>query len=96
MTIAAQSTENTGESDAAVPKATSNKVLVVHLWQEPDECAMCEAIGYHEWAVPWYCGPVAEGHSEGGYKTTCKPCPTRSENIVTGWPVTRHHLGTDG
>lgn len=35
---------------------------------------MCGAVGFHEHAVPWYCGPVAEGESEGGYKTVCKGC----------------------
>lgn len=54
-----------------------NAWLKVHLWQDPDECNMCGALGYHTNAVPWYCGPVAEGESEGGYKCVCKPCHDR-------------------
>lgn len=49
-------------------------VTVIHLWEEPTECNMCGAVGFHAHAVPWYCGPVAEGESEGGYKTVCKGC----------------------
>lgn len=49
-------------------------VTVINLWEEPDECNMCGAVGLHEYAVPWYCGPVAEGESEGAYKSVCKTC----------------------
>lgn len=57
--------------------AEGNAWLVVHLWQEPQECNMCGAVGHHRHAVPWYCGPVLEGGSEGGYKTVCEPCHDR-------------------
>lgn len=50
---------------------------VINLWAEPLECAMCGALGHWRHAVPWYCGPVAEGDSEGGYNTTCEPCHDR-------------------
>lgn len=49
-------------------------VTVVRLDYSPVECAMCESKGDHHHAVPWYCGPVMEGQSEGGYKTVCEPC----------------------
>lgn len=49
-------------------------VLIVHLWRDPDECSMCSGLGFHTHAVPWYCGPVAEGDSEGGCKTVCRSC----------------------
>lgn len=54
-----------------------SKVLCIHLWREPEECNMCGALGYLAHAVPWYCGPVAEGESEGGYKSVCKVCHDR-------------------
>jgi hypothetical protein len=41
------------------------------------ECAMCDAVGDWVDAVPYYCGPVAEGMSEGGYRCVCKPCHDR-------------------
>jgi len=49
-------------------------VNVTHVWEEPHECAMCGGLGFHAHAVPWYCGPVLEGESEGGYKIVCEPC----------------------
>jgi hypothetical protein len=52
-------------------------VTVIHLQGEPHECSMCGAVGFHEHAVPWYCGPVMEGDSDGGYKTVCKKCHDR-------------------
>lgn len=54
-------------------------VTVIDLNAEPYECAMCGSIGFHKHAVPWYCGPVLEGQSEGGYKSVCKPCHDRWE-----------------
>lgn len=57
--------------------ANDNKALVIHLWRDPDECNMCAALGFHSHAVPWYCGPVASGESEGGYKTVCEKCYDR-------------------
>ena len=59
--------------------ADGNSVLRIHLWRDPEECNMCGAEGYHSHAVPWYCGPVAEGDSEGGYKTVCPRCYGRWE-----------------
>lgn len=56
-----------------------NSFLRIHLWQEPDECNMCGALGYHHYAVPWYCGPVATGENEGGYKAVCERCYGRWE-----------------
>lgn len=53
-------------------------VRVVHLWPpDPIECAMCSAFGDWTWCVPYYCGPVAEGCSEGGYRSVCKKCHDR-------------------
>ena len=49
-------------------------VTVIYLWKEPIECNMCGVVGFHEHAIPWYYGPVAEGESDGGYKTVCKTC----------------------
>jgi hypothetical protein len=44
---------------------------------DPIECAMCEAVGDFSCAVPYYCGPVLEGQSEGGYRCVCGPCYAR-------------------
>lgn len=52
-------------------------VTVIDLSAEPDECSMCHAVDFHTHAVPWYCGPVREGQSEGGYKTVCRACHDR-------------------
>lgn len=64
-------------------------VTVIHLWQEQEECNMCGALGYHHKCVPWYCGPVAEGDSEGGYKSVCNSCYTRWER----WNDSLHYYG---
>jgi hypothetical protein len=52
-------------------------VTVVHLWVEPIDCAMCGKPTFDHFAVPWYCGPVATGESEGGYRSTCRCCHDR-------------------
>lgn len=44
---------------------------------DPIECAMCPNLGQWIFAVPYYCGVVREGCSEGGYKSVCKPCHDR-------------------
>ena len=54
-------------------------INVYRLWDEPEECNMCDSVGFHTHAVPWYCGPVQEGKSEGGYKVVCKPCHDKWE-----------------
>ena len=59
-------------------------VTVISLNEEEDECSMCGGLGFHRHAVPWYCGPVLEGQSEGGYKTVCEPCHDR----WTAWTET--------
>lgn len=52
-----------------------NTVLSVHLWEyDVVDCAMCEKETVHKYAVPWYCGPVAECENEGGYKCVCEQC----------------------
>lgn len=57
--------------------ADGNAVLIVHLWAGPDQCNVCGAEGFHSHAVPWYCGPVAMGASDGGYKSVCRSCYER-------------------
>lgn len=54
-----------------------NEWLIVRLWKEPNECGMCGALGDLRHAVPWCCGPVLEGDSDGGYETVCEPCHDR-------------------
>lgn len=41
------------------------------------ECAMCPAVGDWLHCVPYYCGPVADGCSHGGYRCVCPPCYDR-------------------
>lgn len=69
--------------------AEGNASLRIHLWRDPDECNMCGALGYHSHAVPWYCGPVAEGDSEGGYKAVCVRCYGRWE----AWDASLRYCG---
>lgn len=61
-------------NEAKGPTRRDGPVVVVHLWQEPEECNMCGTLGNHKHAVPWYCGPVPQGESEGGYKAVCERC----------------------
>jgi hypothetical protein len=51
----------------------------VHIMTPPlqIDCAMCEAVGDWLHCVPYYCGPVAEGCSEGGYRAVCPTCHNR-------------------
>ncbi|MGE0675056.1 MAG: hypothetical protein AB7O64_18590 [Methylibium sp.] len=69
--------------------ADGDSVLRIYLWRDPDECSMCGTLGYHSHAVPWYCGPVAYGESEGGYKTVCKRCHDRWE----AWDASLRYCG---
>lgn len=51
---------------------------VRHLWgEDPLECGMCEEPTFDHFAVPWYCGPVATGTEQAGYRVCCKPCHDR-------------------
>lgn len=53
---------------------------VRHLWPgDPVDCCMCEKPTHSRMCVPYYCGPVLEEQSEGGYKTACEPCYARWE-----------------
>jgi hypothetical protein len=64
-----------------IDAATGEVVMAVrHLWpEETVECCMCPQQADHSFAVPYYCGPVLEGHSEGGYKVACAWCYARWE-----------------
>ena len=69
--------------------ADGNASLRIHLWRDPDECNMCGALGYHHYAVPWYCGPVAQGDNEDGYKAVCERCYGRWE----AWDASLRYCG---
>lgn len=58
---------------------TSLALLIDLTPHQPIECAMCEAVGLFDCAVPYYCGPVLEGQSQGGYRCVCRPCYRRWE-----------------
>jgi hypothetical protein len=50
---------------------------VILLWpMPPADCCMCgkPCEGPKAWAVPYYCGPVPMGCSDGGYREACEPC----------------------
>jgi len=59
----------------------TEQIRVIYLSSRDVECAMCGISGIHSLAVPWYCGPVAEGESEGGYKDVCRPCFSKWESL---------------
>ena len=65
-----------------VVDATDGHVLasVRHLWpEEPSDCCICGKPTLDHFAVPYYCGPVRSGQSEGGYAPACQPCYARWE-----------------
>jgi hypothetical protein len=51
------------------------------------DCAMCATFGDWRHAVPWYCGPVAEGQSEGAYRAVCPTCYAAWEQWDAAWHV---------
>lgn len=62
---------------------------VRYLWpHEPADCCMCGRPTLSARAVPYYCGPVREGASEGGYSTACDRCADKWER----WNDTRELL----
>lgn len=44
---------------------------------EPSDCCMCGRSTFDHFAVPYYCGPVRSGKSEGGYAPACQRCYDR-------------------
>lgn len=44
---------------------------------EPSDCCMCGRSTFDHFAVPYYCGPVRSGKSEGGYAPACRRCYDR-------------------
>ena len=51
---------------------------VRYLWpQEPSECCMCDQPTHSTLAVPYYCGPVRDGQSEGCHAVACSACYQR-------------------
>lgn len=46
---------------------------------EPVQCCICERPTFSTFCVPFYCGAVREGCSEGGYNTACERCYARWE-----------------
>lgn len=73
--------------DFDVISCTDEKVVlrVRHLWPEdPVECCMCGRPTFSHLCVPYYCGPVAEGQSQGGYAVACGPCYGRWERWHDG------------
>lgn len=47
---------------------------IIELWPVVQDCGMCNTRGQFSHVVPYYCEPVPEGHSEGGYKFVCERC----------------------
>ena len=72
-----------------VDRETGQTVITVrHLWpDDPCECCMCDKLTFSDKAVPYYCGPVREGQSEGGYKTACDDCYAKWERWNDSFPA---------
>jgi hypothetical protein len=71
--------------DVVDSKTGESVMLVRHLWpQEPVDCCICEKPTYSSFCVPYYCGPVQSGKSQGGYKTACERCYARWEKWDDG------------
>jgi len=49
-------------------------IPVINLQQFSYDCAMCGKESNDKKAVPFYCEPVSEGESDGGYASVCDPC----------------------
>jgi hypothetical protein len=48
---------------------------VRYLWpEEPVDCCICGKPTFDHFGVPYYCGPVRSGKSEGGYRAACERC----------------------
>lgn len=61
-----------------VDEAGETVVTVYNLTPpEPCDCCICGRATLDRFAVPYYCGPVRSGKSEGGYAPACQRCYTR-------------------
>lgn len=72
---------NRGVNYDVIDRATGEAVLRVRYLtpQEPIDCCICGKPTFSTLAVPYYCGAVREGCSEGGYAVACQPCHDRWE-----------------
>lgn len=73
---------NSRGPDYDVIDASDGAVLarVRYLWPaEPVDCCICSRPTFSTLSVPYYCGAVREGCSEGGYAVACEPCYARWE-----------------
>lgn len=53
---------------------------VRRLWPEPPvQCCVCGRDTFSHLCVPYYCGPVRDGCSEGGHAPACERCYARWE-----------------
>jgi hypothetical protein len=60
-------------------------VTIVHLIHDTQvECCMCGRPTLSKLCVPYYCGPVREGCSAGGYDHACERCYARWERWNDG------------
>ena len=76
-----------------IDRATGDVLVRVrHLWgDDPVACCMCERETFDHFAVPYYCGPVLDGQSEGGYRVACAGCYRRWSD----WSDARTRVVTD-
>lgn len=70
---------NRGRNYDVIDTATGEAVLLVRYLTptEPSDCCMCGRSTFDHFAVPYYCGPVRTGKSEGGYAPACQRCYDR-------------------
>ena len=61
------------------------QITIIHLNRDPINCWMCGKLDQCNYSVPWYCGPVLEGQSEGGRARVCKSCIIKYDKAVEKW-----------
>ena len=57
-------------------------INVIQMQQFEFECAMCGVLSSSNKAVPFYCEPVREGESKGGYASVCDGCYEEWESTL--------------
>jgi hypothetical protein len=59
------------EDVASMRILRNDRITVIDMNAQPVECGMCEKDCWHEYSVPWYCGPVRESDC---YRAVCPEC----------------------
>ena len=70
-------------------------ITIINMTPRDYQCAMCDEWTVDEYAIPWYCGPVRSGQSEGGYRSVCKPCHDKWEAWDDSFDDNQAQAGSD-